>query len=77
MKGSGEQNKREPWRVAVVENCGSPLCCFVFPCDPDVIPKRLCPQPTQLLRYTVSQHKEMCMEMDKGRKENTKVNLFC
>lgn len=45
--------------------------------DPDVPPKRHCLQSTQLVRYTVSQHKEMCVEMDKDRKENTKVNLFC
>ena len=49
VKGSGEQNKREPWRAAVVESCGSPLGCFVFSCDLDTLPDRHCPQPTPQL----------------------------
>lgn len=49
VKGSREQKKREPRRAAVVESCGSPLCCVVFSCDPDTLPDRHCPQPTPQL----------------------------
>lgn len=55
VKGSGEQNKREPRRAAVVENCGSALCCLSSPviqicCQTGTVPS---PPPA---RCAVSQH---------------------
>lgn len=36
-------------KVEVVGNCGHPLCCLVFPYDPQAPPNRHCPQPAPQL----------------------------